>query len=159
MSGTHFSCMKYGMFGVPYFSSWCACFQWRYGLLCISHAYICNWLSYMQCGILGIAYILFHSHDKGFVIREMGTFADFSHGKQATEYVRACMEYPYFRYKLWVQPWCMKYAIVYISSGDILPQIVFYEIQIPYITNTENRHWVFSLWQARCYVSHVNSWG
>ena len=29
----------------------------------------------------------------------------------------------------------MKYAIVYISSGDILPQIVFYEIQNPYITN------------------------
>ena len=117
------------------FSSWCACLQWRYGLLCISHAYICNWLSYIQCGILDIAYILFHSHDKGFVIREMGTFAHFSYGKQATEYVRAHREYPYFRYKLWVQPWCRKYAIVCILSGDVLPQIVFYEIQNPYIMN------------------------
>ena len=119
---------------------WCAiflmsCFQGRYGLLCISHAYICNWLSYIQCGIFSIAYLLFHSHDKGFVIREMGTFSHFSHGKQATEYVWEHMEYKYFRYKLWVQPWCRKYAIVYISSGDILPQIVFYEIQNPYIMN------------------------
>lgn len=53
----------------------------------------------MQCGILSIAHILFHSPDKEFVIREMSTFAHFSHGNQVTEYVRGHMAYTYFRYK------------------------------------------------------------
>ena len=83
---------------------WCAiflmaCFQWRYELLCISQSFICNWLSYMQCGILSVTHILFHSPDNEYVIKEMSTFAQFSYGNQATEKVWGHMEYPYLRYK------------------------------------------------------------
>ena len=36
----------------------------------------------MQCGILDNAHIFFHSPDNEYVIKEMGTFAQFSYGNQ-----------------------------------------------------------------------------